>query len=83
MTVCEDTYSAKCPACEFFSLPTIADLARIIDLLTSHIKTGDTTGGEENFVNLVKMVKLDASIQPTSKYEFKEPKVVLLAGTTN
>jgi len=76
----EREFQVKCPAYEFFGLPTIANLARIIDVL-GRKDASDSDEGETN-VDLRKEVKLDPSIKPKSKYIFKEPKTVLLTGVT-
>jgi hypothetical protein len=70
------------PVHEFFSLPTVENLSRIIDWLKGPNKQGDQTGGREVFIDLMKFVELDASIQPTRCYEFSKPTIIVLTGAT-
>ena len=76
----EDKFSVKCPAYEFFGLPTIANLSRIIDLLKSQGNNSDDEA--ETYIDLTKEVKLDAEIQPEAQYVFQEPTNVFLTGAT-
>lgn len=82
LILCEKAFSVKCPVYEFFSLPTVANLSRIIDFLKGRGEQSDQTGGKEDFIDLRKFVKLDVSIQPTTSYEFSKPTVVVLTGAT-
>ena len=82
LILCEQIFSVKCPVYEFFNLPTVANLSRIIDLLKIRCEQGDQTEGGENGIDLLKFVKLDSSIQPTTSYVFSNPTVVFLTGAT-
>jgi acyl carrier protein len=76
----EDIFSVKCPTYEFFGLPTISNLSRIIDVLKS--KGDNPAGAEAAYIDLTKEIQLDPAIQPESPYVFAEPKNILLTGAT-